>query len=190
MANMLVAASGVAKHRKSSGVGTDGDPFIPEITMGAGEISGICEIGLTELVDKDDQVDQNDFSASIALSPDDPPASGEFLSLALVTTELGTGAILTPSGTLIFLDADPAVAAGDTALAAAEWKTAIGFVDIAASDWISDANGGLVSKIIAIPFHELTTIYAVWLHTDATSINSAAGDDEEMHINVWYRRDS
>ena len=190
MANMLVAASGVAKHRKSSGVGTDGDPFIPEITMGAGEISGICEIGLTELVDKDDQVDQNDFSASIALSPDDPPASGEFLSLVLVTTKSGTGAILTPAGTLVFLDTNPAVSAGDTAMTADEWKTAIGTVQVAASDWSSDANGGLTFHQIAVPFHELTTIYAVWLHADAISFNDVAGDDEEMHINLWYRRDS
>ena len=152
----------------------------------------IREVELTELIDKDDQVDQNDFSASNALTVniDDLPMSGELLSLVLVTTELGSGAIMTPVGTLVLLDADPAVAAGDTAMTAAEWKTAIGFVEIAAADWISDANGGLVFKQIAVPFHELATIYAVWLHADATSINSAAGDDEEMHINVWYRRDS
>jgi hypothetical protein len=190
MANMLVAASGVAKYRKASGVGTDGDPFVPEVVVGAGEKNGIPEIGLTELVDKDDQVDQNDFSASVALGLSNPPASGELLSVVLVTTELDAGAIMKPSGRLIFLDADPTVAAGDTALTADEWKTAIGFVDVAASDWISDANGGLMFKQIAIPFHELSNIYAVWLHTDATSLNSAAGDDEEMHINVWYRRDS
>ena len=150
------------------------------------------EIGITELVDKDDQVDQNDFSASIALAVniDALPMSGELLSVVLVTTELGSGAIMTPAGTLIFLDADPAVTAGDTAMTAAEWKTAIGTVDIAASDWISDAAGGLVFKQIAVPFHELSNVYAVWLHTDATSLNSAAGDDEEMHVNVWYRRDS
>ncbi len=152
----------------------------------------IREVGLTELIDKDDQVDQNDFSASIALTVniDDLPMSGELLSLVLVTTELAAGTIMKPAGQLILLDTNPAVAAGDTAMTAAEWKTAIGFVDVADTDWISDANGGLMFKQIAVPFHELATIYAVWLHTDATSINSAAGDDEEMHINVWYRRDS
>jgi hypothetical protein len=152
----------------------------------------IREVGLTELVDKNHQVDQNDFSASVALAVniDALPMSGELLSLVLVTTESGTGAIMKPAGTLVFLDADPSVTAGDTAMTAAEWKTAIGTVDIEAADWISDANGGLVFKQIAVPFHELANIYTVWLHTDATSLNSAAGDDEEMHINVWYRRDS
>jgi hypothetical protein len=152
----------------------------------------IREVGLTELVDKDDQVDQNDFSASVALSVniDNLPMSGELLSLVLVTSELGSGSVLSPAGHLVFLDADPAVSAGDTAMTAAEWKTAIGYVEIEADDWITDANGGLVFKQIAVPFHELATIYAVWLHTDATSVNDAAGDDEEMHVNVWYRRDS
>lgn len=152
----------------------------------------IREVGLTQLIDKDDQVDQNDFSASIALAVniDNLPMSGELLSLVLVTTETGSGAIMKPAGTLVLLDANPAVAAGDTAMTAAEWKTAIGTVDVEAADWISDANGGLLFKQVAVPFHELTTIYAVWLHTDATSINSAAGDDEYMHVNVWYRRDS
>lgn len=152
----------------------------------------IREVGLTELIDKDDQVDQNDLSASVelAVNIDDQRMSGELLSLVLITTELGAGSVLTPAGHLILLDADPGASAGDTALTAAEWKTAIGFVEIEAGDWITDANGGLVFKQIAVPFHELATLYAVWLHTDATSFNDAAGDDEEMHLNLWYRRDS
>ena len=152
----------------------------------------IREVGLTEIIDKDDQVDQNDFSASVALAVniDDLPFSGELLSLVLVTSETGSGAVLTPAGTLILLDADPNVSAGDTALTLAEWQTAIGWVEIAAADWISDANGGLVFKQIAVPFHQLGTIYAVWFHEDATSFNDAAGDDEEMHLNLWLRRDS
>jgi hypothetical protein len=155
--------------------------------------SAIKEVGLTEIVDKDDQVDQNDFSASVALAVADDqgnPTSGELLSLVLRTSETGSGAVLTPAGHVIFLDADPAVAAGDTALTLAEWGTVLGIVDIEAADWISDANGGCVFKAIAIPYHALSSIYVVWLHTDATSINSAAGDDEELHGNFWFRRDS
>jgi hypothetical protein len=152
----------------------------------------IREVGLTEIVDKDDQVDQNDFSATADLTVGVAGlvASGEFLSVVLVTTELGSGAVLTPAGKLILLDADPNTTAGDTALTAAEWKTAIGYVDVDTGDWVSDANGGLAFLQIAIPFHELTTVYAVWFHEDATSFNDAAGDDEELHINLWYRRDS
>ena len=164
--------------------------------LGSGEyakkvapMTPISEIGISQVVGLDDQVDQYDFSASGPLAFGGT-YSGEFLSLILRSSESGSGAIQTPSGTLIFLDADPAVAVGDTALNAAEWGTVIGMVDIAAADWISDANGGLVFKSIAIPFHALAGVWVVWYHTDATSLNSAAGDDEKLHLNAWYRRDS
>ena len=152
----------------------------------------IREVGLTEIVDADHQVDQNDFSATadLTVGVGGLTASGEFLSVVLVTTENGSGAVLSPAGKLILLDADPNTTAGDTALTAAEWKTAIGYVDVNTSDWVTDANGGLAFKQIAVPFHDLTAVYAVWFHEDATSFNDAAGDDEEMHINLWYRRDS
>ncbi len=155
-------------------------------------LAAITETGIGELIGKNEQVDQNDFSGSLelAIGIDDIPVSGEFLSIILMTLETGSGAVQTPAGTLILFDADPAPTPGDTALTAAEWKTAIGSVDIAASDWISDANGSHVFKAIAIPFHDLTSVYAVWFHTDATSLNDAAGDDEELHCNLWYRRDS
>ena len=86
------------------------------------------EVGLTEIVDADHQVDQNDFSATadLTVGVGSLPASGEFLSLVLVTTENGSGSVLSPAGKLILLDADPNTTAGDTALTAAEWKTAIG----------------------------------------------------------------
>ena len=155
-------------------------------------LAPITETGIQELIGKNEQVDQNDFTGSVdlAVGIDDLPVSGEFLSLMLMTLETGTGAVMTPAGTLILFDADPNPTSGDTALTAAEWKTAIGSVDIAAADWISDANGGHVFKQIAVPFHDLANVYAVWFHTDATSLNDAAGDDEELHCNLWYRRDS
>lgn len=153
----------------------------------------IREIGITELVGKDEQVDQNDYGGSVAVTLGDGnlPVSGELLAFSFHSTEEGTGAVQEPAGTLLLLDQDPAVAAGDTALAAAEHKTILGRVDVAAADWISDANGA-IAYIYAnpIPFHSLYTIYAVWLHTDATSFNDGAGDDEVLEFNAWYRRDS
>jgi len=153
----------------------------------------ITELGLTELVGADEQVDQNDYGASVALTLGDGvrPNSGEFLSFAFYTTETGTGAILTPQGTLLLLDADPAVAAGDTSITAAERVTVLGHVKVLAGDWKGDANGA--SAYIynqPLPFHNLQTLYAVWFHEDATTINSAAGDDEILQFNAWYRRDS
>lgn len=153
--------------------------------------AALAEVGLTELIDKDDQVDQDDFSASKALALGGT-YSGELLSVVLVSTELGTGTVLTPAGTLILFDANPTITAGDTALSVAEWQSVIGSVAIAAADWVGGVTqgGAEVFKAIAIPFHALATIYAVWFHTDAAGFNDAAGDDEELHINLWYRRDS
>jgi hypothetical protein len=153
----------------------------------------ISELELTNLVGANERVDQNDYGASVAITLGDGvlPVSGELLSFMFYSTETGTGAVQTPAGTLLLLDVDPAVAAGDTALTAAEHITILGRVDVTAGDWLSDANGGhacIVDQPIA--FHSLTTLYAVWFHTDATSMNDGAGDDEALQFNAWFRRDS
>jgi hypothetical protein len=41
-----------------------------------------------------------------------------------------------------------------------------------------------------VAFHNLQTLYLVWFHEDATSFNDAAGDDEQMILRLWYRRDT
>ena len=147
----------------------------------------------TILIDTDDQVDQDDYSASEALTLGDGvrPVSGEILSAVFFAWEEGTGAVQTPAGTLLLLSADPAVSAGDTAITAAERVTVIGHIEVAATDWISDANGA--SAFIynqPVPFHNLQTLYAVWFHEDATSLNDGAGDDELLAVQLWYRRDT
>ena len=151
------------------------------------------ELGVTELVGKDEEVNTDDYGASVAITLGDGirPESGEFLAFAFYATEEGSGAVQDSAGTLLLLDVDPAVSAGDTALTAAEWKTILGRVDVTATDWITDANGGLAYIYDnPIPFHNLNTIYAVWLHTDATDLNDGAGDDEVLEFNAWYRRDT
>lgn len=161
---------------------TDVKPFMP-----------ILEGGLTELVGINDQVDQNDYSDSVGVSVafDQLPLSGEILSVILISTEDGTGAVQVPNGKLIILDADPAVAFGAVALAAAEWPTVLGVISVATGDWVSDANGGAAYICDQpVPFHALKTLYFVWLHQHATSLNSAGADDEQLEFNFWYRRDS
>ena len=147
----------------------------------------IREVGLKEIVGADDQVDQNELSgtADLVVSASGL-VNGEIKSVILITSEAGTGAIQTPAGKLFFLDADPNTSPGDTALTLAELQTVLGIVDVAAGDWQSFTNGAICAKTPGITFHDLATIYAVWLHTDATSFNDAAGDDESMHLNVWY----
>jgi hypothetical protein len=150
----------------------------------------IQELGPVELIGKDDQVDQNDYGASQAITLHTHVTSGEILAFTFHATVEGTGAVQTPAGALLLLDADPAVAAGDTALTAAEHLTILGRVDLAAEDWLADANGAIAYVCTnPVPIHALRTLYAVWRHTDATSFNDAAGDDERLRLNAWYRRD-
>ena len=157
--------------------------------------SAILEAGLTALIGKDEQVDQNDYGASVAIdvsAPGSQPASGEILSFAFYSTEEGSGAVQTPDGYLILMDANPAVTAGDTAITAAEHVTILGIVTVESADFIvSDANGATAYIYdTPVPFHHLATLYAVWFHASATSYNDAAGDDERLRFNCWYRRDS
>lgn len=150
----------------------------------------IRESGLLELIGINEQIDQNDFSGSVSLdvSPGPQPASGVIHQVAFIQTEDAGGAILSVAGDLLVFDADPNPTAGDTALTAAEWVTCIGKVSVEADDWITDANGGFAVVIDEpIFFHEVSTLYFVFKLTSSTSVNSDAGDDEQLEINVWYQ---
>jgi hypothetical protein len=144
----------------------------------------VLEGGLTELVGINEEVNTNDFGGSVDVEiSGDLPVSGEILSFAFYATEDGSGSVQDSAG--------PAVSAGDTALDAAEWVTVLGVVSVAASDWVTDAKGGCAYVCDQpVPFHDLKTLYFVWLHTDTTDLNDAAGDDEQLEFNFWYRRDS
>jgi hypothetical protein len=150
----------------------------------------ILELGLNELIGINDQVDQNDYGGSVAITLGTQPVSGEILAFAFYSTETGSGAVLQPTGKLILFDADPTVVAGDTLLTATDHITVLAVIDVAAGDWVADA-GGAVAYIVDTPvaFHAMATLYAVWKHTFATSYNDAAGDDEQLRFNAWYRRD-
>ena len=154
----------------------------------------VLETGITQIIGiNDTEVSiSGDYSSTADLALGGT-YSGEILGFQLTSLESGSGAIQTGVGVVYFFDADPNTTSGDTALAAAgaEHNTIIGITHIAAADWDSDANGGVVHKTVAIPFHALATIYCVYRNTDGTAVwNSAAGDDERLNINMWFRRDS
>jgi hypothetical protein len=153
-------------------------------------VGGTLEGGLTELVGVDEEVNTNDYSGSVGVALGGT-YSGEISDFCFYATEDGAGAIQDSAGQLLVLDADPAVAAGDTALAAAEHVTVLGKVAVAAADWHIDANGG-VAHINDQPvrFHALSTLYFVWFHEDAADLNDGAGDDEQLEFNFWYERKS
>jgi hypothetical protein len=122
-----------------------------------------------------------------------PPThvSGEILQVTLYATETGTGAVLTPAGTLFLFDADPSISSGDTAMTLAARQTVIAQIPVSSGDWKSDANGASAAILDSpVAFHQVTALYFAWLHEEATSFNSAAGDDESLDFNFWFRRDS
>jgi len=150
----------------------------------------ILEGGLTELVGINEEVNTSDYSGSIGVALAGT-YSGEILSVAFYATEDGTGAVQDSAGVLYVLDANPNVASGATAMTAAAWVTVLGKVIVTAADWKVDANGGCAFIYEQpVPFHSLATLYFVWFQTDATSLNDAAGDDEVLRFDFWYRRDS
>ena len=154
----------------------------------------ILHSGVTELVGKDEQVDQNELAAAVEVditSGEGQPVSGEILAVMLYATEEGSGAVQDSAGELLIFTADPGHSAGDTGsgISAAEWQTCIGRVKVTASDWSTEDNGGIAYITdTPVPFHNLSSLFLVWYHTDATSLNDAAGDDEVLDVDLWYQR--
>lgn len=153
----------------------------------------IEESGVTEIVGINEQIDQNDYSKSVEIPltvSGARPQSGFVIGVVLVSTEDGSGAVMVPACELYFFDSDPTVAAGATSITAADWVKCIGKIDIAAADWNADATGAVVSKSAAevmLAFHEVNSLFVVMKNIDATAINSAAGDDEQIEFNVLYQ---
>ena len=83
---------------------------------------------------------------------------------------------------LFFFDIDPATVPGDAALALAERQAIIGQVRFVPADFDADANGITAYKTVAIPFHAVDTLYAVY--RDLT-IDTAGW----IRLKIWYRRD-
>lgn len=151
--------------------------------------SAVLEGGLTELIGINEQVDLNEFSASVGVTLAGT-YSGEILGITLIQTEDGAGAIIGLSGTLFIFDADPTIANGAASVGAAAAVTCIGTVSFTATDWVTDTTAGVAYKTVAIPFHAVGTLFFAYKHTGATSFNDVAGDDEQLEFNFWYRRDS
>jgi hypothetical protein len=155
---------------------------------------GIQHIGVTELVGKNEQVDQNEFGAEVevTLTPTTGrPVSGEFLSFTLYATEEGSGAVQDSDGELLIFTATTGVTAGNdgSGISAAEWQTCIGRIKVSPSDWtIEDAGGVAYICDKPIPFHDVQSLFFAWRHLDATSLNDAAGDDEVLDFDAWYVR--
>lgn len=158
-------------------------------SSGSVSVSGFAmgELGITELIGINEQVDASEYSASVASTL---TGTGEIIKVCLIATEDGSGVVLTPAGSLIIFDADPATTAGDASITNAERLTILGQFAVATADYQSDANGASICFPLAEAYHDATLFAAFFLNAAETSFNSAAGDDEQLEFNVWFRRDT
>ena len=126
------------------------------------------EVGLTQLIGINEAVGVNQFSATADLDLTrtagslSPAVPGEIQSLLLVSS--AAGAPIEPTGWLFFMDADPATAAGDAALALVDRQALIAQVEIFAADWDSDATAASAYKVVALPFHDVRYLYLSLIH--------------------------
>lgn len=161
----------------------------------SGSIQQAYPIGrqVVELVGPDEQLVASRYCASVEIPLEGGgPASGEVLSLALLAYEGGTGSVLPSQGKLYLFESNPSVALGDTALAAAgvDHQECAGVVAIATADWVTDTNGAIAYKQVAIPFRCAGSLWAsFFLLAAETTINSDAGDEEHLDLRITWRRD-
>ena len=153
----------------------------------------ILEIGLTELVGVDELLAQTNYSDEVAVTLGAGPnsnreVSGEFLQFMFTSSG---GDELAVAGKLLIFDTTPTIALNDANLSAAEWATLIGWVQINSTDYVSDtgASTAFINDQL-VSFHNVTSLAFAFLLESATSINSAAGDNELVSFNAWYRAES
>lgn len=131
---------------------------------------------------------QNQWSAAVEV-PLGVAASGEITSVLLYQWETGTGAILSDLyGRLAIFDSDPSLAAAATALTAAQTAKLVGELAWLNAELVTDATSGRLFGVTSIPFKPVTSLWASFFSMGATSINSAAGDDELVAVRLGIRR--
>jgi hypothetical protein len=147
----------------------------------------IRELGLTELVGINEQIDQNDFTKSVALPVG---GSGYITNIVAYGAESGDGAIpAVDSFMILVFDVDPDISAGNTTLSADTWRTCLGswYFEGATSDTTGSASFNSAGSIMPIPYHDCNTLYFVGQWLNATAINDDPANNEQVHINVWVQ---
>ncbi len=151
------------------------------------ENNAVQELGITELIGINEQVDAAEYGASVTTTL---AGTGAITKVCLVATEDGSGTVLKPNGTLILFDADPAIVAGDASITAGERVTILAQLTFSDTDYQEDANGASNCQATEEIYHT-SAVFASWfLASGEASFNDAGADDEQLELNVWYRRDS
>jgi len=148
----------------------------------------MAELAIVELIGINEVVTTDQWSASALAILN---GTGHIRRVCLYATEDGSGVVFTPAGRLTFFDADPAIASDDATITAAERLTIHTYVDFVAGDFEADANGSSGCVELQDGFGAFSSgTFRVAYHSAAgeTQWNSAAGDDEQLEMNLWYER--
>jgi len=128
-----------------------------------------------------------DFDVTRTAGALTPAVPGQIEGVLLIGYA-GLGLAPDQEGWIFFFDEDPNTTAGDAWLTAAIRRTVLGMVRFYPADWDTTGGNSSAYKEVAIAFHAVDTIYAVFRNLGA-GINDLVKDTEVLAINIWYRRD-
>lgn len=148
--------------------------------------SPATEVAVFEVVGINEQVDASEYADEVSFAP---VGTGKIVKICVITSETGSGVILTPAVNIIFFDADPTITVGDASITAAEAATIVADLSFSAADYQTDAAQGHNCQEVEESFHSIT-FATIFLQAGEVSVNSAAGDDEIVQLHIWYRRNS
>lgn len=148
-----------------------------------------------ELIGINDLVEQNKFGASKTINIANIQVSGEIIGVTLVTSFDGGGAILKPAVDLFFFRSDPSISVADDALTIAAANASEGYIHIAAADYAGPGAGTDTAALAHVPVafgfqtDSIGNLYVAMVNRATTTINSDAGDDEQVEITLKIRLD-
>jgi len=147
-------------------------------------------LAIQTLITIDELVAVNNYTKSISFDVrkvlDSSSLQGRIAFVQLFSSEIGTGAVKLPAGTLYVFKADPSIGVNATALGAAgaDHLNVVGTVPVVAGDWEDDANGAVANIIVDIPFPTLANVFVAFKMDASSEFNSLAGDDEILQISI------
>lgn len=149
-----------------------------------------------ELIAVNDAViQQNEFGPTKTLNISSTQVSGEIIGVKIISSKDGNGEIIKEPLDLFFFRSDPTISAGDNALMIAQANGCEGHIHIASGDWAASMSGtdtaGLASVPTAFSFQTDSSgnLYVAIAHRGPTTINSDAGDDEQIEATFHIRLD-
>lgn len=134
-----------------------------------------------ELVGADEQVDEGHYSEAVEVDLSHPASSGELLGATLYSNQPTDG----PFGAIFVFDGDPEITLNDADLTIAQRRKLLGHLCVSA--WYADDSSGHASVLCDVPvyFGRAESLFLVWYHRGAQSINAEAEDNETLEIRVW-----